>query len=344
MMRINFIKIKNDLLKGLNKREKDIIERRFGLRKKEKETLESIGKSYGICRERVRQIEERAISQIKEKTKNPFYQNIFKKIIDHLKKKGGVEREDLLLKELGGEKFQNFISFFIRFIDIIKHKKEREKYFSLFYLDENALKEAEKIISFFVKLFEKEKRTLTEKEILKVFKKESKESLKKDILFNYLSLSKEISKGPRGDFGLISWPEINPKGVKDKAFLVFKIMKKPLHFKEVAELINNLKLERPISPKKVIPATVHNELIRDERFVLVGRGLYALREWGYEEGFVRDIIFKILKEAKKPLSREEIVKKVLSQRLVKENTILLNLQNKKYFIRNKEGKYTIKEV
>jgi len=71
----------------------------------------------------------------------------------------------------------------------------------------------------------------------------------------------------------------------------------------------------------------------------VGRGTYALAEWGYLPGEVKEVIFRILKEEKKPLKKEEILKKVLEQRLVKENTILLNLSNKKYFLKDSLGRY-----
>ena len=110
---------------------------------------------------------------------------------------------------------------------------------------------------------------------------------------------------------------------------VFKKKNNPLHFREVAEFIG----------PKALSQTVHNELIRDPRFVLVGRGTYALRDWGYEQGVVKDVIKNILKEAKNPLTKEEVLEKVLQQRMVKENTILLNLQNKRYFKKNSEGKY-----
>ena len=90
--------------------------------------------------------------------------------------------------------------------------------------------------------------------------------------------------------------------------------------------------------------TLHNELIRDPRFVLVGRGIYALKEWGYEEGYVKDIILKILQKAKKPLSKDEILQEVLKRKLVKKNTVLLNLANKKYFLRTPQGKYTFHQA
>jgi DNA-directed RNA polymerase delta subunit len=91
-------------------------------------------------------------------------------------------------------------------------------------------------------------------------------------------------------------------------------------------------------------ATIHNELIKDSRFVLVGRGIYALEEWGYGIGTVKDVILKILKESKNPLKKQEVLKKVSKQRIVKDNTIFLNLQNQKYFSKDSKGRYTVREA
>ena len=88
---------------------------------------------------------------------------------------------------------------------------------------------------------------------------------------------------------------------------------------------------------------IHNELIKDSRFVLIGRGIYALDKWGFKKGTVSETITDILKQSKKPLTREQIVKKVLSTRKVKETTILLNLQNKKLFKKIDKNSYTIAE-
>ncbi len=148
-----------------------------------------------------------------------------------------------------------------------------------------------------------------------------------------MEVSKKIQKNKEDLFGLKDWPEINPKGIKDRAYLVFKKIEKPLHFAEVANLIEGSQIQ-----------TVHNELIRDSRFVLVGRGIYALTEWGYYSGQVKDVISKVLKETGKPLTKEEVLERVLKQRLVKENTILLNLSNKNYFLRDPQGRYMVKEI
>jgi hypothetical protein len=90
--------------------------------------------------------------------------------------------------------------------------------------------------------------------------------------------------------------------------------------------------------KRAHEATTHNELIKDDRFVLVGRGLYALAEWGYVSGVVRDVIRKVLNKYG-PMTREEIFNKVMKERYVKENTVLVNLQNSTYFKKDADGKY-----
>ena len=53
------------LIKPLSDRNRDVILRRFGLKNGRPETLESIGQGYGITRERVRQIEEYAIKNLR---------------------------------------------------------------------------------------------------------------------------------------------------------------------------------------------------------------------------------------------------------------------------------------
>ena len=49
--------VSKKLMNSLNPRTKEVITKRYGLEEKERKTLESIGREYGITRERVRQIE-----------------------------------------------------------------------------------------------------------------------------------------------------------------------------------------------------------------------------------------------------------------------------------------------
>jgi DNA-directed RNA polymerase delta subunit len=154
------------------------------------------------------------------------------------------------------------------------------------------------------------------------------------IVRRWLGLAKGLGKNPLGEWGRASSPHIKMKGVRDYAFLVIRKHGSPIHFTEVARAI-----EKNFGRAAHV-ATTHNELIKDKRFVLVGRGLYALAEWGYMAGVVRDVITKIL-EKHGPLTKKEIFDKVLKERYVKENTIAVNLQNKKHFKKGKDGKYAL---
>jgi hypothetical protein len=155
-----------------------------------------------------------------------------------------------------------------------------------------------------------------------------------EIAKRWLSMSKTISKNPLGEWGKSNSQNIHTRGVKDYAFLVMRRHGSPMHFREVAEAI-----EKTFG-KKTHTATCHNELIKDDRFVLVGRGVYALKEWGYTAGVVREVIEQILKKDG-PMTKDEIIEKVLKERYLKKNTILVNLMNPKYFKKDKNGLYSI---
>ena len=151
-----------------------------------------------------------------------------------------------------------------------------------------------------------------------------------------LKINPSLKKNYLNQWGFAHWPSVTPKRMADKAYLVMTQLNKPLHFKDVAGEINNANFDH----KKANAATVHNELILDKRFVLVGRGLYALRSWGFEQGTVSDIIAKILKE-NGALLKDQLMDKVMDQRMVQKSTIMLALMNKDRFGKDKEGKYQL---
>ena len=139
-------------------------------------------------------------------------------------------------------------------------------------------------------------------------------------------------------WGLTKWPTVNPKNIRDKIYVVLEEHKEPMHFSDIAKAISSSDFKR----KNVTVQAIHNELIKDSRFVLIGRGIYALDSWGFEKGTVSDIITKILMKAgSEGLSRKEIVKQVLRERKVKETTVLLNLQNKNLFTRVGKDHYKV---
>lgn len=156
-------------------------------------------------------------------------------------------------------------------------------------------------------------------------------------LYSLLKASKRIEQNKFGHWGVHNWREIQPKTINDKIYLVLKNNGKPMHFAEIANKINEINFDG----KMANPATVHNELILDDKYVLVGRGIYSLKEWGYQDGTVADVIVEILNESTEPVSRDEIIERVLAKRLVKKATIILSLMNKNKFEKI-NGKYSLK--
>lgn len=340
-----------------NDRTKEIIRRRFGLRDGRRQTLEAIGRDHNITRERVRQIEENGLNTLKKEQIIDKLQPIFGSIKEHLKEHGNLKKESRLYDDL------SYVCYPVKEIERMKEKNdfseldkcraafylvltlgdefsklpEDEHFHSIWTINKDSVAAAKKTVDSLVGHLDSKKETLSEEQIFAVAKTIFPELSDKAIRA-YIDASKFIRQNHLGKFGLAHWPEINPKGVKDKAYIVLKNAGKPLHFGEVTDLINQI---LPAERRAYIQ-TVHNELIKDLRFVLVGRGLYALSEWGYQPGTVAEIIKQVLRE-NGPLAKEEIVKKVLEKRLVKENTVLINLQNKKVFKRDSQGKYSLKK-
>lgn len=337
------------LMSVLNTRNRDVISRRFGLKNGKKETLESIGKSYGITRERVRQIEEAAIRQIKDNLGQELNSKIepFIDLAENiLEQSGGAVKEENLFAKFSGSPSVSpanaALVFFMTLGGRFKKFAETDDLNTFWSLSDQHAESFKKSILAFVSALEKNKSPITESSVVDFYKKSgaSFKELAPAAVASYLAISRNIGKNSFGQVGLTSWPEIKPRGVRDKAFLVLKRDGKPKHFREITKLINSA----GFSDRKANVQTVHNELIKDKRFVLVGRGMYGLADWGFKAGTVKDVIVDLLRSANQPLHKDNIVAKVLSHRMVKENTILLNLQDSKTFEKKGDGVYSLKEA
>ncbi len=316
---------------------REVLERRFGLKSRQTETLDAIGRDWEVTRERVRQIEADALKRLATPEVEGVFAPAFRALEDHFSHHGHVFQEEKLLLSAAEPRFSNHIYFLLTVGKPFDRKAEDEAWHERWFTDGQALKAAESILARTADELSQEQRPVDARSLFQLLRAKAREALGEtphpDALESYLAISKLIRQNPYGEFGLVHWPTISPKGVRDKAYAALVKARKPMHFREVAQAIN----KTGWSPRRAHPQTVHNELIKDGRFVLVGRGLYALREWGYEPGTVSEVIAQVLRAAKRPLSKEEVVKKVLAARFVKENTILLNLQNKNLFQKTPEG-------
>ena len=331
-------KVTKNIISGLQNRSSDVIMNRFGLTADGKrKTLEEIGKKYNITRERVRQVEDAAIALIKKSGAYKKEQAAFEELKQLVHKLGAIVAEHELLGHVSKDPVtQNHVQFMLELGEAFKKHREDEHFHTRWSVDDDM---TEKIHDALKKLYSgmNDEDLIPETEMVKRFFDHLKDVADhyrdEEIVKRWLSISKAVAKNPLGEWGRATSPNIRTRGVKDYAFLVMRRHGSPMHFKEVADAIGK------IFGKKIHYAPCHNELIKDARFVLVGRGMYALAEWGYKAGIAREVIEEILKKSG-PLSKDDIVQHVMKERYFKKNTILVNLANTKYFKKNKNGLYT----
>lgn len=320
-------------------REQEIVNRRFGLYER-KETLEQIGELLGITRERVRQLEKAVVLRLKaraEKADLPNIAEIEETFVNLLEGMGGTGRISDLSAKVTSENSkidQSRVTFLTKLCPKLTILDENDFYYqgaalASKYSPKQLKSRVEDVINAIKEVGEPTS-------VDKIAEQDGKGSAAE--VAALASLSKQVAT-LNNRWGLIKWPMVNPKNIRDKIYIILFEHGKHMHFSEIAKAIKKSEFRR----KDVTTQAIHNELIKDKRFVLVGRGIYALKEWGYKKGTVADVITEVLKKAGEPLHRDEIVKRVLKDRYVKETTILLNLQGKPQFKRTAKATYTIAE-
>lgn len=323
-------------------REKEIISRRFGLNDR-KETLEQIGELLGITRERVRQLEKAILIRLKiaaEEGKIPAINDVERMLIKHLSETGRVGRVKAISEALVGERSDERTRAHIAFAAELSPKltvvNENDNYHHAIgiaeYGDEKKIKSQ---VDAIVKAIKQHGEPIQIDQLHEILNNYEHPSHVQALA----SVSKHLAN-LKDNWGLTKWPTVNPKNIRDKIYVILADHGSPLHFSDIAKSIKASDFKR----KNVTTQAIHNELIKDKRFVLIGRGIYALDSWGFSKGTVSDIITDVLKKAGEPLHRDEIVKRVLKSRQVKETTILLNLQSKPNFKRVAKATYALEEA
>lgn len=332
-----------EILKAIDQeREREIITRRFGLFDR-KETLEQIGELLGITRERVRQLEKAILIRLKiaaDDGKIPAVHEIERMIVRDLSENGRVARVQDIAARLTSSKAPSLetkarIAFVAELSPKLVVVNENDNYYQGVGIIENGdEKKVRSHVDEIVKTIKKHGEPIDIETLHGMLSYESPSQVRA-----LASLSKSLAN-LKDIWGLVKWPTVNPKNIRDKIFVILQDNAKPMHFSDIAKKIKDSEFKR----KDVTTQAIHNELIKDKRFVLIGRGIYALDSWGYSKGTVSDIITSVLKKAGEPLHRDEIVKRVLKSRQVKETTILLNLQSKSEFKRVAKATYTLAQV
>lgn len=344
--KINLKKITENLLSAVNSRANEILTLRFGLQNEEPKSLSAVGKRFGVTRERIRQIEVASFDKLRKTKKIKEFNEVVKKAVVIIQNEGGFFEKRTLKAQIKPnltniERRQ--LMFLLNCSPEIEYQKASVN-LKGFWCERNYSKKKEivKYHQALVSYLKKGKHPMS----LDKIKKYSQESFFGSFFIGtkgekrlkmLLFLSRDIDKNILNEWGLKNWRIVSGRGSREKALLILKKYKKPLHFREITILIN-----KHWTNKESLPQTVHNELIKDERFIQVGKGTYGLNDWGLVGGTVREIITGYLKDNNNYLTREEIVQYVLEQKRVKETTIFVNLSDQRFFQKNDQGKYYLK--
>jgi hypothetical protein len=333
---INLQSLLDDLFMVLTEKEAMVIRRRFALQGQPKQTLEKIGKHFKVTRERIRQIEGIALSKLRRTVRTTKLNEVNELAKSILRVNGGLMREDDLISQVlkrmpNSTELDGAVLRLSYSIDSEMNSSGHSGTFVPFWrLESLAMEDVSLIVDHIVKILKKRKTCMRKDELisavqgLNLFKDRIPS---KELISSSLTIDERLREIDDG-WGLTEWRFVRPRSIRDKVEIILRKAGTPLHFMEIANRIREARFDH----KNVTVQAVHNELIRYPQFVLVGRGLYALREWGYEPGTVADVIEAILLE-KGPLSKKEIIAEVAKQRTVKVGTISLNLQKMPYFVR-----------
>jgi len=328
--------ILDEIFRVLSEKEQEVVVKRFALESGQRQTLEKIGQHFNITRERVRQIESIALQKLRRTIASTKLKSINEMTHDILAKNGGVQLEERLISDILSaiHSISDIDGNIIRLalaVDESLKKQERTHQFKPFWRQAKiALADVAYVADKAASTLTKLKEVTDETKLINLIRASlanTGKNTKAELITSILPLDHRLKKVESG-WGLMTWRHINPKSIRDKALIILRESQKPMHFVELANAIADYSFDK----KVVTVQAVHNELIRDENFVLIGRGLYALNEWGYSEGTVADIIEALLKE-NSPMTKDEIIRGVLKQRQVKKGTISLNLQKCPWFAR-----------
>ncbi len=315
-------------------RDRQIIARRFGFGLKKRQTLEKIGSDFDITRERVRQIEKAAIAKMRA-SDSAQVDLANRYIAEIVREAGGAALVSDIAMVLGAPESDLA---YILFLTLLSPDVE--------LIDEDdQLRLSAGLMPVYtrpriVELIEEIKatvQTIGKPTTLAKLRSKLPSAVEAGTLEQLMKISKNLAYFD-GKWGLNTWPEVNPKSIRDKTYLVLSRHGRPLHFSDIAGHVRSMGAAK----RDVTVQAVHNELIKDIRFILIGRGIYALAEWGYTAGTVAEIIASVLRE-EAPLHKDEIVRRVLMKRQVKTTTIILNLQEKDQFVRTAKATYKLKE-
>lgn len=278
--------------KGLTEKERLVIYNRLGLYGYPK-TLEEIGLILGnITRERVRQIEQRVYQKIRSAIDGGIIvDSNIAPIMSLASEASFLDDISLSDSEYPGKIFIKIISnAYEDKIVIIKH---------IAYQDKELLSTKEMNLRPKLDLLMKYLLNVTDLQDIEYLSKRF--DIKRSLILKIKGLVAQDNKVAIESNRTIFYH----KGTMSRVLQILQENRRPMKLKEIASK-GNLSLNQ-----------VRGSILRVPGILNVGLSTYALKEWGYIEGWASDIAYHYLKEAGEPMTTRNIINLVLKQKRIK---------------------------
>ena len=334
------------ITKTFGERDWVIIQRRFGLNNTAILTLEELGEAYGLTRERIRQLEKRALLRLKRTLLFDDYTGInihihprFLKRIHKLK----IKLEESEYRIFKGPELYQFINTNIRLND---KGSLREVFLLVTLMGMNSIKLNRKGLQEIWGFFSHENAKFIEEIILGIDdclngetsialdeldlsvainkKRPKRKKIKIDQLRRYLFLCDTVEETDsgvyRGKFEFLKYRYLNIERILSE-------IGQPTHFSEIVRVLNNRLAQH--GEKTCTERNITNQMVDNENFLPVGRsGQWALSRWdNVETKNICELILHCFHSASRPLSIDEIYNEIKSKRPVSKASISLMLAN-----------------
>lgn len=327
-------------------RSMDILKRRFGLSNGERETLEEIGRDYGVTRERIRQIQKKALRKIQHPSTRS--REAITVLVTKMLEENNIVISDSEADILVGKFFNNYEFDGSSFLDLLSELNwiQRNEIGDVSFYTTGKMNPS---ISIFMKdvyiQLKSSGKSLSIDEISKLLitlNCKYSEWRNFEILIERLcNLDPRIEERTPGKFTLYS----HHSKTDDWAFLIREVLEKedtPLHFTEIADNVNDALSN--FNNKHIDVRRVHSILIERDEFSHSGvKGTYGLTEWGFRKETTAELIKECIKKAGFPLHWKQIFNYVSKYKDTKHANILAILNNKDIFTKLGRGTFGLKE-
>lgn len=347
----------NELLASLlnrsgNERTIEIVSKRYGLMNGEKQTLEEIGDNYGVTRERIRQVQKKALNRMKHPM-NSIKDQLAGLIEEVLFRNGGIlsaEEADLEIpKALGGIKddgssildllsdlgwIQNCrigdIAIYSPLLSGVSLCKLSEKINLLIKTADLGMSVSSIIEKIWLFSKIKDERFDSNEFVLKYCRTDPRieemaiTSAYPEIIFRHYTSGQFPKKG---------WVVLMKRVLEEEQM--------PLHFTEITNKVNDLmgNSERQLDVRRG-----HSILIEDEIFAHSGvNGTYGLTAWGLKKELTPQVIVECMKKAGFPLHWKQIYNYVSKYKNTKPANIVRCLEDNRLFKKVDAGVYWLNE-